>query len=482
MLSRQEHGSHGSLLILLHWLGGSARSWNEAAEGLAARGYRVVAVDLPGFGLSNTETGYSVRAMADAVISAITTIRAVRPSGTTSAPWLLVGHSMGGKIAAVIARDAAGGAPGLENLRGLILASPSPPGPEPMAESQRQELLGSLGRSAGDAGKDRKNAETYLDGNLGKLPLPEGVRQRTVEDILFADRAAYRAWLEQGSKEDWSAHVGRLPFPALVFAGREEEALGPSAQREHTLPHLAAARDLVTLERAGHLAPLERPGELILRIADFAASVGAPADLPGHALGQRFRSLLHSDLTSAQTRAALDYRLQASTGPYAPQIFDTEQFLTLQALVECIIPRASFDLPACLDRTLDTTPRDGWRFSTLPPDPDAWRIGLRSLDAAAHHEQGVPFLALYPGQQGALLGEAAAGKLGKGLLGSLHLGPSATLFSGDQMRQWIEDVRGEITRIYVSDPRTLELMGFTGFADNGGFTEIRLGEREAFEP
>ncbi len=91
---------------------------------------------------------------------------------------------MGGKLAAIAARAAKDGAEGLENLRGVVLLSPSPPGPEPMEESKREETLRAMGQSTRDGNKDRVNAEKFVDDNTGKLPLSEKVRRRSVDDVL----------------------------------------------------------------------------------------------------------------------------------------------------------------------------------------------------------------------------------------------------------------------------------------------------------
>ena len=95
------------------------------------------------------------------------------------------------------------------------------------------------------------------------------------------------------------------------------------------------------------------------------------------------------------------------------------------------------------------------------------------------------FTGLHPDQQDLLLQQATAGKLGKGVLGglqdALHLREGADAFSADEMKRWFEDVRAACTRRYVADPRTMDRMGYTGFADDLGFTQIRLGEVEEFE-
>ncbi len=468
------------MLFLLHWLGGGAQTWDQVSEVLGSRGVQAIAIDLPGFGDAITTGGFNKAAMADEVVA---TLQALRRESAAAAgePWCLAGHSMGGAVAMIVARRALDGEAGLENLRGLALVSPSTPGPEPMPEHKRSAMLASLGASTGDATKDRKHAEAFLDENTGKLALPEDVRAQAVEGVLHMNRTALRLWLEQGSKEDWSARIGTLALPALIVAGTEDAALGPDAQRERTLPHLPKA-ELATLEGAGHLAPLERPQEVAEYLTQFLAGCGLTLATTEAQPGPVVADAMRSERTSPQTREVMTQRLRgAQDWNHKPKAFTAAEQRSVRGLAAAVVPDAGFDLAACLDRELSESPGDGWRFAALPPDADAWRQGLRSLDLAADRLHNVSFLALHPGQQHALLQQAAAGKLGPGLLGTLHLGQAAQAFTAEQMKSWFEDVRGELTRLYIADPRTMDRIGFTGFADDLGFTQIQLGQQEEFE-
>jgi pimeloyl-ACP methyl ester carboxylesterase len=475
MLPTRTHGTQGPLVVFLHWLGGSARTWTEVGENLAARGMTTVAIDLPGFGDAANIAGYSPAETAAAVIATIRDLRSSNPS----APWFLGGHSMGGKIAMLVARSAVDGAPGLEGLRALIMTSPSTPEPEPMKNSRRDELLATMGHSSGDAAEDRHYAEKMVDGGIGKLPLPPAIRERTIADVLRLNRAALRAWLEEGSKEDCGPLVGVLPLPALIFAGDSERALGPETQQNVTLPHFASGQ-LLVLEGAGHHSPIERPDEVCAHVVDFVQSLGITLHPITATLDPTFQQLLDSPRTSPQTRAVMQARLAADKTPAPPQVLTLDELHTLRALAETVIPDAGLDLAARLDHKLASTPGDGWRYDALPTDIAAWKQGLASLDAAAHRAHGVAFLAITPDLRHELLLEAQQGKLGRGVLGTLHLGESAQAFTADQMQRWFEDVRGELTRLYVSDPRTVDRIGFTGFADDPkGFTQIRLEDQSA---
>lgn len=91
-----EYGSRGNVL-LIHGFGGSTFSWRSTAPDLAASGFRVVAVDLPGFGLSERRTGidHTQEGRAELIWSLLDQL-------ANDEPWHLVGHSMGGGTAAAM--------------------------------------------------------------------------------------------------------------------------------------------------------------------------------------------------------------------------------------------------------------------------------------------------------------------------------------------------------------------------------------------
>lgn len=241
-------------LVYLHFLGGSGRTW---APLIAALGDDVqsLTIDLPGFGDAAGEPGSSVAEVAAAVSAKI---RAASP-----ASWMLVGHSMGCKIACVLAREIEDGDSGLAGLAGLVLIAGSPPSPEPMDEDKRQEMLGWF---ADNDAQSRKQADGFIEANVSAA-LPPALHEAAVDDVLRADRDRWRAWLTDGSLEDWSDRVGVLQTPALIVAGADDPCLGPDAQAALMAPHFANAR-LVTMPHAKHLLPLERTREIAALIEE----------------------------------------------------------------------------------------------------------------------------------------------------------------------------------------------------------------------
>lgn len=86
----------GTPVVLIHGFGASMYAWRHTLPALAASGYRVIAFDNRGFGFSDKPShGYSTAAYVTLVVSLLDSLRI--------ASAVLVGHSMGGTIAAEVA-------------------------------------------------------------------------------------------------------------------------------------------------------------------------------------------------------------------------------------------------------------------------------------------------------------------------------------------------------------------------------------------
>jgi pimeloyl-ACP methyl ester carboxylesterase len=85
----------GRPVVLIHGLGGTFRYWLGTVDRLAGQ-HRAIAVDLPGFGGSDPAARpFDLLAAGERVLAACEAIGAVRP--------VLVGHSLGGPVAALVA-------------------------------------------------------------------------------------------------------------------------------------------------------------------------------------------------------------------------------------------------------------------------------------------------------------------------------------------------------------------------------------------
>lgn len=114
-LNVRDQGQGELALVFLHYWGGSSRTWSEMIPALENQ-FRCIAYDHRGWRDSEAPTeGYGIQDLAKDAQSLIQTLRLKR--------YVLVGHSMGGKTAQLLASRRPAG------LQALILVAPAPPVP-----------------------------------------------------------------------------------------------------------------------------------------------------------------------------------------------------------------------------------------------------------------------------------------------------------------------------------------------------------------
>ncbi|WP_248321700.1 alpha/beta fold hydrolase [Caballeronia sp. Sq4a] len=259
-----ERGSGDMALVFLHYYGGSSRTWDGVADELADR-YRIVATDHRGWGDSDAPaSGYGIvdlAADAEGVIDALGLRR-----------YVLVGHSMGGKVAQLIASRRPKG------LQGLVLVAPSPPSPMRLPEQERATLSGAYA--------SRESVEFVIDHVLTGRPLDAARRERVIDDSLKGAPQAKAAWPEIGMSEDLTAAVASIDVPTVVISGELDRVDRIDTLQNELLPRIPHAA-MVVLPGVGHLSPLEAPNDIARVIARFvgeiesgSAGCRAPEDVP----------------------------------------------------------------------------------------------------------------------------------------------------------------------------------------------------------
>jgi pimeloyl-ACP methyl ester carboxylesterase len=246
----RDRGQGEPSLVFLHYWGGSSRTWDEVIAELAAE-HRSIALDHRGWGDSDAPAqGYSLSDLANDAQAVITAMDLRR--------YVVVGHSMGGKTAQLLASRRPAG------LVGLVLVAPSPPGATVLPDEQREALL-----HAYDSRESIAHARDHI---LTALPLTEAQRERVVQDSLGGADAAKRAWPTRIMPEDIRAEVGHINVPTLVLSGEKDQVDPTVRLRDELLPLISGAR-LQVLPRTGHLAMLEDPEAVARAIRDFAGGL-----------------------------------------------------------------------------------------------------------------------------------------------------------------------------------------------------------------
>ncbi len=248
-LAHTADGRGDPALVLLHYYAGSRREWAAVAAALAPR-HRCVAADLRGQGDSPAPPdGYTVADGADDVAALVAALALPR--------YVLVGHSMSGKLAVALAARRPPG------LVGLVLVAPSPPTPEPMTEESRAHTLASYGDRA---------AAVATAHRITRRPLAPALFDEVVDDSLRTSRAAWDAWMRAGSREDISAVTPRIDVPTLVVAGGEDPVMDRGMLEREVRDRIAGAR-MAVVDEVGHLVPLEAPEALAAQLRGFVGAL-----------------------------------------------------------------------------------------------------------------------------------------------------------------------------------------------------------------
>ncbi|HET9089231.1 MAG TPA: alpha/beta hydrolase [Acidimicrobiales bacterium] len=223
------------------WLHGWARrgqDFTAAARELAERGIASLAIDLPGFGasLAPTRAG-GARYYADLVVPAI----------PEDGSLVLVGHSLGGRVAVVLA------AAQPERYREVILVG------APL-------LRGAPGKSPWRYRLVRALARRHL---LSPARL-EAARQRFGSPDYRAASGVMRDVLVTMVAESYEDELSRLAVPLhLLWGANDTEARVDVAQRAITM--VGAPARLTVLEGVGHLVPTESPEALVRAVLEALA-------------------------------------------------------------------------------------------------------------------------------------------------------------------------------------------------------------------
>lgn len=246
----RSQGDGALALVFLHYWGGSSRTWDAMANELSS-GYRTVAIDHRGWGDSDApEHGYAIADLANDAQDVIGALRLSR--------YILVGHSMGGKVAQLLASRRPKG------LEGLVLVAPSPPSPMTLPAEQREAMVGAYAT--------RESVEYVLNNVLTARPLTAAQREQVIADSLRGAAQAKSAWPRAAMLEDITHDVAAINVPVLVIAGELDQVERLDTLKLELLPHIGAAR-LHVIPETGHLVPLESPEAAASALLEFLADL-----------------------------------------------------------------------------------------------------------------------------------------------------------------------------------------------------------------
>jgi len=226
-----------STLVFIHYFGGNANSWKWLAKRLEKK-YKCVFLDLPGFGNTESLEELSIRSFSEWISAKIKSLDIKE--------YVLIGHSMGGKLAlftSFVSHDLL--------PKQLILIAPSPPTKEKMSEDEKNRMLNH---------PDKSEAVVTVR-NAARKKLRKGRFKIAVNSQLEVDPVTWRWWIEEGMDENIVWAIKNLEIPTYVIHGRKDEVIKLDDIEEEVLPHSYHPK-LIVFGRTGHLIPLESPRKL----------------------------------------------------------------------------------------------------------------------------------------------------------------------------------------------------------------------------
>lgn len=266
----EERGA-GPCVLLLHGLTDWHRTWSPVASRIAERGFRVIALDLPGHGFSGRpDVPYTLSWNARLVGAWVDAVGIDRLS--------IVGHSYGGGVAAMLSLTHA------ERIDHLALVASGGFGPEVNLPIRVASVpyflplvgLGRIARLTAPIG-GRNNHDLAERAAVNSRPGSARAVMRTLRDVI--------RW--RGQIRHFLDHAYDAPFvpPMTLFWGEDDRVL-PIAQAARVTQHLSGVR-LVRFAGAGHYPHHDEPDaftrELVRALTKRAPKVTLPtrATAPG---------------------------------------------------------------------------------------------------------------------------------------------------------------------------------------------------------
>lgn len=259
MLSYSEAGS-GDPIIFLHGLGLNRHFWSATMAHLSGS-HRCIAVDLPGHGGSRAVT---TNGSMSAYAAAVRELIEQKQLGSIT----LVGHSMGGQIAIILALQM----PSVVTKLVLVCSA----GIETFTREEREQMRAGANAIWSNPVSEEMLQRVYTsmnrDGNYSLMAEHLGQQRSNFRDFSVLLRNSVSGMLDEPVYD----FLGTLTQPALcIFGGNDTAIPNRYVHPQMTIQHVAQAAKKIPdctaeiVPAAGHYLPVEAPAELAHKIKTF---------------------------------------------------------------------------------------------------------------------------------------------------------------------------------------------------------------------
>lgn len=238
-IAYRETASSGSALFLLHGMNGSSKSWSNSYSSLGKL-FRVIAWDAPSFGASDV-FGDNIQEYKNAAKALI--------SKLNIEDFVVLGHSMGGLVAAQIAADKD------LSIAGLVLSSSHlgfgrPKGEELMPRYEKRiEIF------------NNKNTDISFRIDRAKFNSPKGTNENVIQFLASVSADVRMESIRDGGRMSQEADnkiiSSEIKVPILILSGGQDTII--STEMHSELVSAFPRAQQVVFPKAGHASYAEYP-------------------------------------------------------------------------------------------------------------------------------------------------------------------------------------------------------------------------------
>lgn len=247
-LAYREQGQGARTVIFVHGWSTDSAVWDQVFSALKDEPLRLVAIDLRGAGASDrVGTGLTLERHAQDVRALAKHLGLRR--------YAVVGHSMGGQVAQLVAARAA------QELDGAVLVCAVPARGLPLPPPVRALFRGAAGNA--------KAFETIYQ--QATRQLPAAALPSLVAMSLGQQAAAIEGGYDAFTGASFEPELGQIRCPVLVLA-TDDPFLSPAVLRELQVKKIPGAA-MAYLPGPGHYPQVEAPAQTAAVLAAFLAGL-----------------------------------------------------------------------------------------------------------------------------------------------------------------------------------------------------------------
>ncbi|MBV8780834.1 MAG: alpha/beta fold hydrolase [Phycisphaerae bacterium] len=244
----------GMPLILMHGFPLDRRIWSETAR-LLSDSFRLIALDLPGFGESKSSGTFTMDSMARDVHEFLAKMDVNR--------YILGGLSMGGYVAHAYANQFRA------ELAGLLLTNTKSAADTDEAKRGREQMA-EIARTRGAVPVAEQMFPKMLTKHTIESEPQVADRVRTIMNGC-PPRTIEHACIAMRDRADYTAQLSRYEIPTLIITGSEDPIATPDIAAQM---HAGLRRgQLAIIPDASHLTPLEQPQLFADAVRSFFSAI-----------------------------------------------------------------------------------------------------------------------------------------------------------------------------------------------------------------